>query len=821
MSSGRIARAHRRYPTARRRTARYQASILARRPAGLPPHLLPGVTGREERRGLGYWRFVIAGAVLAILTLIVGIGLFVASTAAAVAGTVEAYRRVNESLPNAASVFAQTFETTRIYDRNGVLLTEVEAPEGGYREFVTLDQIAPVAIDATVAAEDATFWSHYGVEPIAILRGAVINLTGAGSSGGSTITQQLARGLYPDEINPNDISFTRKFKEALAAVELDRKFSKEDILTMYLNQIFYGQRSYGIEAAAQTYFRKHASELNLAEASLLAGLPQAPSYYDPTYNFDIAKKRQQYVLNQMVKYGYITRAEADAAFREPLQPKTRSGGILHAPHFTIYVQNYLKRVYGEDAYYRGGLQVYTTLDVELQARAEEIVRQGVAANLPYGRNNAALVAIVPWSGEILAMVGSADFNDAGIGGQNNYALALLQPGSSIKPVIYAAAFESGWNPGTVIMDTSMEEPCPTCPGGVWRPQNYTGLFYGAVSVRTALANSLNIPAIKAGKFAGIEHAYELAKRMGVRLGGLPEPWYNYGLSFSIGTGEVSLLEHTNVYATLANNGRYVPANPILRIEDGRGNVLYDLKDSLKQNPGEQVLRAEYAYQITSILTDNAAREMVFGRGNLFEQTAEALGRPTAAKSGTTDGWKDIWTMGYTTDLAVGVWSGQTSATGDAATQLPPRDGIEGAGPIWQAMMIAVHQNPQWASYLLGPNGQPLPKEFPRPAGIEQRSICVATGHQASGGFETRTEVLVRDEGPALACDQLSADELAELRYALNDLQRNGGKYTGRGQDSIWRYASAVGVSSGRGPSSNSGSSSGSGGSPPIQPRSGT
>ena len=818
MSHGRIERAHRRYPTSRRRAAQYRSSLLARRAAGLPPHLLPGVTGREEKRGLGYWRFVIAGAVISLILLFVGVGLFIASTAAAVAGTVEAYRRVNESLPDATSVFSSTFETTRIFDRNGVLLMEVEAPEGGFREFVTLDEIAPELIDATIAAEDATFWSHYGVEPIAIIRGAFINLSGAGSSGGSTITQQLARGLYPDQIDPNEISISRKFREALAAVELDRKFSKEDILTMYLNQIFYVQRSYGIEAASQTFFRKHAKDLNLAEASLLAGLPQAPSYYDPTVNFDIAKRRQRYVLDQMVKYGYITRAEADEAFKVPLQPQTRSGGIKHAPHFTIYVQEYLKRTYGEEAYFRGGLQVYTTIDVELQERAEEIVRQGVQANLPYERNNAAMVAIVPWSGEILAMVGSADFNDAGIGGQNNYALALLQPGSSIKPVIYAAAFESGWNPGTIIMDTSFEEPCPTCPGGVWRPQNYTGTFYGAVSVRTALANSLNIPAIKAGRFAGIEHAYELAKRMGIRTG-LPEPWYNYGLSFSIGTGEVSLLEHTNVYATFANNGRYVPATPILRIEDARGNVLYDLKESLKNNPGEQVLRAEYAYQITSILTDNEAREMVFARGNLFEQTAEALGRPTAAKSGTTDGWKDIWTMGYTTDLAVGVWSGQTSATGSAATQLPPRDGIEGAGPIWQAMMLEIHRNPNWSKYLLGPDGQPLPEEFPRPSGIEQRSICAATGHKPTGGYETRTEVLIKNEGPALRCDQLSADELSELQHALQDLQRNGGKYTARGRDSIQRYASVVGISRG---SSTSTTNRGSDfdNSPPIQPRSG-
>ncbi|MEA2585334.1 MAG: hypothetical protein QOF33_3419 [Thermomicrobiales bacterium] len=802
MSNGRIARANRRYPDARRKSARYGQALRARRAVGLPPHLLPGVSGRHEKRGLGYVRFVIAGAFLTLVLLMVGGVMFVVSTAAAVGGTVDQYRKVNASLqPNAARVATETFETTKITDRNGVLLQEVE-PEGlgGYRTFVTYDQISTHLIEATVAAEDATFWSHYGVEPVAIVRGALINASGEGSSGGSTITQQLARGLYPDQINPKDRSYTRKYKEALAAVELDRKFSKQDIMTMYLNQIFYGQRSYGIEAASQTFFSKHANELSLAEASLLAGLPQAPSYYDPTVNFDVAKLRQRYVLNQMVKYGYITTAEAKKAANVVLHPTDRNSSIRHAPHFTIYVEDYLKEKYGEEAFFKGGLQVTTSIDVELQATAEQILQRDLASyGVPYGRNNASMVVMQPWSGQILAMVGSAGFNDSLIGGQNNYTTAPLQPGSSIKPVVYAAAFESGWNPATFILDTTMKRPDTSSPTGFYEPQNYTGVSYGAVSVRTALANSLNIPALKAIEHAGVGHTQDLAHRMGMIKSLYGDP-ATYGISLALGSGEVTVLEHTNVFATFANNGRYLPANPILKITDARDNVIYDAAQDLKANPGQQALRAEYAYQITSILTDNEARAMIFTENNLFGDTQRQLGRPTAAKSGTTNGWKDIWTMGYTTDLAVGVWMGQTTATGDRFQELPERDGIQGAGPIWANVMLEIHQNPKWAALLTGPNGTTIPKDFPIPSGVHKGKVCVSTGHQAASnfGFETRDEWLVDGEGPALRCDQLSAAEYAELQYALNDLNQNGGKYSGRGRDSISRYAQTVGVSRGSG-----------------------
>ena len=795
MSQDSVSRTHIRRSHASPRHAPRNAQVRLRKGQKLPPHLMPGMSRHKRRGGRNRNSFLIVGSLIFLGLFVTTVLSFIVSTAAAVGGTVEAYHRINDSLPNAAEVTTDTFQTSRIYDRNGVLLQEIEAPDGGWRTFVSIDQISQTMIDATVAAEDATFWSHYGLEPIAIVRGAIINVSGTGSSGGSTITQQLARGLYPDKIG-FDISVTRKFKEALAAVELDRQFSKQDILTMYVNQIFYGQRSYGIEAAAQTYFQKHASELNLAEASLLAGLPQAPSFFDPTVNLDQAKIRQRYVLDQMVKYDYVTQSEADQAWNQPLQPQTRTSDVKAAPHFTQYVKDYLREQYGEDALITGGIEVWTTIDVELQAAAEAMVRENMPFLQAYRRNNAALVAMVPYTGEILAMVGSADFNDPSISGQTNFARANLQPGSSIKPVVYAAAFESGWNPATVVMDITLREPTPGAPEPYYEPRNYTGLFYGALPVREALANSLNIPAVKAGRFAGIEHAYNLARRMGIKTG-LPDSWENYGLSFALGSGEVPLLEHTNVYATFANNGKYVPATPILKITDSNGNVLHELDRTKSLDEAEQVLKAEYAYQVTSILTDNDARGLVFGRGNLFENTAERLGRPVAAKSGTTDNWKDIWTLGYTTGLAVGVWSGQTSQTGIAEIELPQLDGIVGVGPIWQAMMEQVHNDPRWSAYIVGPNGQQLPEQFPVPDGLEERAVCSVTGHQPSNNSDTNRELLVRGEGPALECGQLSALELKELELALIDVRENGGKYAGNGANSIYRYASAAGLNSGR------------------------
>lgn len=788
MSQGRISRSNRRFPEARRRAALYGNTRYGQKSKGLPPNLLS--SGRERAKPKGP---ITKGRVLLVASIIVAFAfaaffVFTVITAAlGVAGTIAAYRDVNKNLPNAAQISADTFQTTRIFDRNGNLLQQVDNPDYGWRTFVPYDQISPDLVNATVAAEDSTFWTNPGIEPLAIFRGAFIYASGAGTSGGSTITQQLTRSLYPNQIG-FDISFTRKGKEALAAYALNKKYSKRDILTMYVNQIYYGARAYGIEAAAETFFNKRAKDLDLAEAAMLSGLPQAPSYYDPSdpAKFPIAKRRQQYVLQQMVKYRYITQEQADAAWKEPLHPRdNRNGAIQAAPHFTEYVKKYIIEHYGEQALY-SGLQITTSIDLDLQASAEKIVADGVRNVAVYDRNNGAMVIMVPWSGEILAMVGSADFNNQLISGQVNYADSALQPGSSIKPIVYSAAFEKGWNPATMIMDVPTTWQTPGAPDPTYTPQNYTQMNYGAVPVRIALANSLNIPAVKATDYVGVQGVLDMAHKMGMHDGLSRSAGY-YGLSVGLGAGEVRLVEHTNAYATIANEGKHVDIHPIIKITDSSGHVLYDLNKEQLAKDSQQVIEPAHAYQITSILTDNKARSMVFTTSNLFGDTQNELGRPTAAKSGTTENWKDLWTMGYTTDVVVGVWVGKS---GGDNSNLPQIDGIQAAGPIWQQTMVELHSNPAWQKLLVGPDGQPVAQDFQVPSNIYKGQVCSATGHQPGSGGTT-TELLVRGEGPTEACNQLNSYEQDQLGQALAAVRGGNARWTNGAVDSIYRYANAA------------------------------
>ncbi|MBX6341515.1 MAG: transglycosylase domain-containing protein, partial [Thermomicrobiaceae bacterium] len=613
-------------------------------------------------------------------------------------------------------------------------------------------------------------------------RSFIRNLTGGASSGASTITQQLVRALYPESIG-YERSYTRKLREAIIAYEFSRHYPKEKILEMYLNDVYYGNRSYGIDAAAQAYFNKHPWDLTLAEAALLAGLPQAPSLYDPVQNYELAKARQHYVLERMVAQGMITAEQAEAAYAEPLTIQTRDSHATQAPHFVNFVKYYLEQKYGADVLYRGGLTVRTTLDLDLQNAAQQIVADHVKQYGVYDINNAALVAMLPWSGEIVAMVGSADFNNAAIDGEVNVTTRERQPGSSIKPITYLAAFEKGWNPGTVIFDYPKKWPTPGAPKPYYQPHNYTYQNYGAVSVREALANSLNIPAVQALDYVGVPTMIDLAHRMGIKTG-LWRGTSFYGLAITLGGGEVSPLEHTNAFATLANNGRYVPYTPLLEVRDGTGKVLYKLDRQHALAQGEQVVKPEHAYQITSILTDNNARAMVFGTHTPL--TLPELNRPAAAKTGTTEYAQDLWTMGYTTDLVVGVWVGNTD-------NHPPRrslDGVTVAAPIWHDVMVRAHADPQLAKTLVGPDGKPLPPEFPRPPGIYEGPICTATGKLPVPGASTRTEVLVRGEGPTLRCNQVNEYEKKELEAALRSDKSH---MTGRGIQSLYTYAAMVGA----------------------------
>ena len=731
---------------------------------------------------------VIAGAVLVVTLLLAG--------TAGVAGATGlfAWSYLMVDLPSPDQFEAPQFQTTKIYDRNWRLLSEVSDPYTGWRWAISYDELMDHIeaqrddpdkphrawiVDATIAAEDQTFWVNPGVEPRAILRSLITNLSGESISGASTITQQVVRLLYPERIG-TERTYTRKLREAVMAVRFTRRYTKEQILEMYLNNVYYGNRSYGIDAASQSYFNKFAWELSLAEAAMLAGLPQAPSVYDPTQNYELAKARQRYVLDRMVEVGMITRQQAEEAYAEPLFPRTRQDRGTLAPHFVTFVRAYLEQRYGANAVTRGGLLVRTSLDLSVQEAAQQIVSDWVTRLSGQRVNNGALVAMLPWSGEIIAMVGSADFANEAIDGQVNVIDTLQQPGSAIKPITYLAAFEKlGWHPGTVIFDYAKTWRLPGCQP--YAPRNATRQHFGAITVREALGNSLNIPAIQALEAVGIPAMVDMAKRLGIRSSFWQDP-NPCDLSITVGGREVKPIELTNAFATIANNGRYVPYTPILEIIAPGNQLIYRLDRARVLSQAEQVVRAEYAYQITHILADNRARSMIFGSSSPLI-LPELENRPVAAKTGTSEDARDLWTIGYTTDLVVGVWVGNTDNS-------PTRglDGVNSAARIWHDFMVRVHQDPTLSQVLLGPDGQPIAPEFPRPPGIVEAPVCVATGKRPIPGARTVTEVLVHGGGPRLRCDQMSEWEQRELRAALGS--REG--MTQRGRVSLASYAAMVG-----------------------------
>lgn len=811
-----------RYGNDRVRRRRALRHLSGRGGAHLPPRVLRAINTDARRDKGGTRRLLAIGGAAGFLgslstgtiaTILLGIVLFAGSAWGG-------YAYFSRDLPDVHQFEAQPFGTTRIYDRNGRLLQEVSDPDLGWRTNIQIDQVADYAIEATLAAEDPTFYTNPGVDPTAIFRAALINYNGAGSSGGSTITQQLVRALYPTSIG-TEVSIQRKIREAIVSVRFAKAYEKDDVLRLYLNEIYYGNRSYGIEAASESYFNKKASELTLAEASMLAGLPQLPSYYDPRYNFAAAKERQQYVLEQMIKTGYIDRAQADTAFAQPLIPLTREGRYNDAPHFVNYVRDWIERKYGADRLYRGDLQVYTTLDYETEIAAERIVRTQVQKLKSQNATNGALVAILPATGEILAMVGSADFYDDSIDGQVNITTRERQPGSSIKPIAYAAAFQKGWSPATRIMDVHSVYPVTSKAYGelealraqgrdpdparerdtsaFYVPENFDFLYHGAVTVREALARSLNIPAVKAIQFATVDSVIDLAHKMGHKTGLWRGAEY-YGYTLALGGGEVLPVEHTNAYATFANGGRYVPLTPILKIVDGTtGKTIEELDRKGALAKGTQVLDPANAYQITSITTDNEARAPDYGLNSPL--VLPELNRPAGAKTGTTNDNRDIWTMGYTTDLAVGVWVGNSN---NAKTNNVL--GASGAAPIWHNFMVEVHQRPELARNLVDPNGVPYPTEFARPANAVDADVCAGTGKKSNGRSTTTTNnrgtptVSTPGRGgkdvfpasqPGVACDILTPEENEELAIALRSIERDGGKFAPGARESVLAYRAAV------------------------------
>lgn len=599
---------------------------------------------------------------------------------------------------------APPFQTTRIYDRHGNLIYELA--DRGRRDIVPLQTVPDIVVQATVATEDKNFYKHTGVDWTAVARAAWQNWQAEEIvSGASTITQQLVRALLLDETERYDLSLGRKYREAVLAIEIEDAYSKDEILEMYLDSIFYGHRSYGIVAAARTYFDKELDELSLAEAALLAGLPQSPNVLDPFVNPEAARERQLVVLELMERAKYITRAERNAAAREPIRLVPPEYPEIRAPHFVDYVRELLLERYGPEGI-RQGLEVHTSVDLRYQALAETIAKAQIDEIGPkYNASNAAVVILYPPTGEILAMVGSVDYYDESIAGQVNITVKKRQPGSSIKPVVYATAFDRGWSPASVVWDVPTQ--FSNGRGGVYVPHNITGKFYGATRLRMALSNSMNVSAVKLLNEVGIDQVLDTAHALGIRSWNRPAE--EYGLSLAVGGYEVTLLELTHAFATLANSGEYVPERAIREIRDGTGQIVFQIPEDA---PPQYAVSPAAAYQVADVLSDTRSRQMVFGRNAPMNTTRKA-----AAKTGTTDGWRDNLTVGFTPYLTVGVWVGNSDGA-------PMRNalGSSTAAPIWHDIMEAIWANPRLYDSI-GYADAPLPDGFEAPPSIYKTPVC--------------------------------------------------------------------------------------------------
>ncbi|MFH1367465.1 MAG: PBP1A family penicillin-binding protein [Patescibacteria group bacterium] len=557
-------------------------------------------------------------------------------------------------------------QSTKIYARDEkTLLYEIHGDQN--RTAINLADIASDAKNATIAVEDKNFYQHKGFSLPRIFKALVIDvIQRKKAQGASTITQQFVKNA----ILTTEKSWTRKFKEIVLAYQIERKFSKDEILKMYFNEIPYGSSLYGIEAASQSFFGKSAKDLSLAQGALLAAIPQAPTYYSPYgTHTDALVARQKMIIDLMVEQKYITQEQGDEAKKTDIlkEIKPKRENIL-APHFVMYVKEMLAEKYGDKEIEQGGMKVITTLDYDLQKIAEEEIEKGATKFEKYGATNAALVSLDVKTGEVLAMVGSKDYFNADIDGNVNVTLRPRQPGSSFKPFVYATAFKEGYTPETILFDLNTVFKTDAKD---YIPKNYDLAEHGPITMRKALQGSLNIPAVKTLYLAGLNNVLDLAESFGYTTF---TDRSRFGLSLVLGGGEVKLIEHTNAYAILAREGEKINYSSILRIEDANGKIL----EKHTQEKKNRVLDQEIARQMSKVLSDNDSRAYIFGANNYL-----TLGnRPVAAKTGTTDDYRDAWTLGYTPTLVTGVWVGNNN--NDEMKR--GADGSVIAAPIWNGFM---------------------------------------------------------------------------------------------------------------------------------------
>lgn len=573
-------------------------------------------------------------------------------------------------LPN-PSLLSVNFipKTTKIYDRNGTLLYEIFANQN--RTIVDLSDVPKHLREATIAIEDKDFYSHPGFDLRGIVRAAISNLQGHGLQGGSTITQQLIKSAF---LSP-DPSMVRKIKEVSLAFWAERLYTKDQILELYLNYVPYGGTAWGIQSAAEIYFGKKVSDLTLAESAFLAGLPRAPSVYSPYFgNGLLWRARQGEVLEAMVKQNYITRDDAERAKGENITFKSLHTPIK-APHFVMFVRKLLIDKYGLSEVERGGLQITTSLDLSLQEEAQDIVADEVQANAYLNIGNGAALVTHPKTGDILAMVGSRDYFDRGNDGNVNMTDSLRQPGSAIKIVTYALALsEGGFSEATILDDSPLTIRVDGGPS--YTPVNYDGAFHGKVPLRTAFANSFNIPAVRVAQKLGPRPIKEFGEKMGIRSWADAK---NYGVSITLGGLEVRMGELATVYGTIANYGERVGLDPVLSVKDSYGKKIYE-----KKTYGEKVVDDGTAFILSDILSDNNARSIEFG----LDTPLNIQGRRVSVKTGTTDNKRDNWTIGFTKDFVVATWVGNNDNTPMNPTLA---SGITGAAPMWNRIVMSLFE----------------------------------------------------------------------------------------------------------------------------------
>jgi 1A family penicillin-binding protein len=621
-------------------------------------------------------------------------------------------------LPRPDKIVRKEGFATRIYDRNEELLYDVYGEQK--RTPVELSEIPDYLKQATVAIEDKDFYEHKGFDVRGWLRAVYNIIFKRRLQGGSTITQQLVKNVL---LNP-ERTIPRKIKEFILAIQIEKKYSKDEILQMYLNEVPFGGTAWGVEAAAETYFGKKVSELDLVESAVLAGLPRRPTAYSPFGSNPKAYiLRSTDVLRRMKEDGYISEELEDMAVKklEEVEFASPQSGIK-APHFIMYVKEQLVERYGEKVVEQGGLKVVTTLDWELQEKAQEIVAQEIEKVEFYDITNGAAMVFNPQTGEILSMVGSKNYDDPDYDGQVNVCLSLRQPGSAIKPVTYVTAFKRGYTPSTLIMDVKTE-----FPGGTGQPayipENYDGEFHGPLQIRYALGSSINIPAVKMLAMVGVEDMLETAYSMGfTTLKPSKKNLSRFGLSLTLGGGEIRLIDMVSAYSAFANSGLKVEPISILRVEDRHGKVL----EEFKPVEGKQVLSPQEAYLISHILMDNQARLITFGEIN----SLRIDGHQVAAKTGTTDDKRDNWTVGWNPRFVAGVWVGNN----DNSSMKRVASGVTGAAPIWRKIVIEAIR--RYGS-----------EDFVVPAGIVTADVDKLSGYRVHDDFPSRTEYFIEGTEP--------------------------------------------------------------------------